>query len=160
MKKVLFLIAVIALTGCITQKRCEQMFPHRDSVSVQYLTRDSTVFVSDSASYMMYLGCYDAYGKLTDDNVRLMGEITTLKSNVVKPVVQIKDRFIKVDCVVDSLRVYLKWKERYTSEVKTVTVEVNKVTWWQKTQIWMGRILMVLIVAAGVYVTLKLAKKV
>ena len=84
----------------------------------------------------------------------------TLKSNVIKPVVQIKDRFIKVDCVVDSLRVYLKWKEKYTSDVKTVTVEVNKVTWWQKTQIWMGRILMVLIVAAGVYVTLKLAKKV
>ena len=53
-----------------------------------------------------------------------------------------------------------KWKEKYTSDVKTVTVEVNKVTWWQKTQIWMGRILMVLIVAAGVYVTLKLAKKV
>ena len=153
-------MAVIALSGCITQKKCEQRYPHKDSVSVEYRTKDSTIYVSDSASYIMYLGCYDAYGKLTENNIRLMGEITTLKSNVVQPVVKVRDHFIKVDCVVDSLKVYLKWKERYTSEVKTVTVEVNKITWWQMTQIWMGRILMVLIASGIIYVILKLVKKV
>lgn len=76
------------------------------------------------------------------------------------PQVQIKDQILKVDCVCDSLDIYLKLKDTHITDMlhETVFVPTEKpLTMWQQTQLWMGRALLILL--AGMIVILLIPRK-
>lgn len=62
--------------------------------------------------------------------------------NVKPPKITIKDNVLTAKVEVDSLAIHLQMKERFektaakSKEVITNTVEVNRLSWWQK--LWIG----------------------
>lgn len=80
-----------------------------------------------------------------------MEEIRTLKESArVQQALELKDNRLTVKAVVDSMGIYLTYKERRREDqkvqvVETVIVkEVNILKWWQKTLICFGIISIVL----------------
>ena len=109
---------------------------------------------------LLYLGCYDSLGNLTTDYIRLQGEVEQLQGRNVKPIIIVKDKYIQVECLVDSSKVYLQWKEKHILKQDTLLKEVttNIVTSWQWFQIWSGRVFFIVLIAVIIYAILKLKK--
>ena len=110
---------------------------------------------------LLYLGCYDSLGNLTANNIRLQGEVEQLRGRTVKPVIIVKNKYIQVECIVDSSQVYLHWKEKHVFNQDTIikpAVVTNKITGWQWFQIWSGRVFFIALLATIIYVILKLKK--
>lgn len=108
-------------------------------------TLHDTVFkiAKDSSSYHALLECLN--GKVILKNVILAEPGRSLKS----PKVRLDNNTLNVDCKLKEQELYAHWKSKQVKDVleKTITVTqfVNHVTLWQKTQIWMGRLLFLLL---------------
>lgn len=147
---VMALILLLMLSGC---KPCNNV-ASSDTITrieVKELVRDTTVYITDSSGLRAYLEC-DSLGRL-----RLKQITDYYAGQFVRPEVVIKDNYVKVDCKIDSGRVYVAWKERHEKTQQTVTttkiVKENYITGWQWFQIWVGRIgLFLLILAAAFFV--------
>ena len=64
------------------------------------------------------------------------------------PQVHIKDQVLKVDCLCDSLSIYLKLKDTHITDMlkETVFVPTEKaLSAWQQVQLWLGRVLLIAI---------------
>jgi len=144
------LIAILwFLSGC-----CRQIAPLASTDTVQQtiireVVRDSTIYLTDSAGFRAALEC-DSLGR-----IRIKQIEDFYAGQFVKPKIIIKDNYVKLDCKIDSGRVYLSWKEKHTSESlktsQTVIQRVNYLTGWQWFQLWTGRILLIaLLIFAGV----------
>lgn len=76
------------------------------------------------------------------------------------PKVQIKDQILTVNCICDSLDIYLKLKDTHITDMlhETMFVPTEKpLTMWQQTQLWMGRALLILL--AGMIIILFIPRK-
>ena len=106
--------------------------------------RDTIIYKSDSAGFRAMLEC-DSLGR-----VRLKAIENYYAGQMIRPKIEFRDRYIKVDCVIDSVKIYATLKDRYTvKEQKTDTVtiqEVNKLTSFQWFQIWTGKVLLLVFV--------------
>ena len=76
-----------------------------------------------------------------------------------------KPTVITVKATVDSMGIYLSYKERYkeTAQIQKIETviekEVNVLKWWQKLFIWLGSISTILIILTLVYALVKLMVK-
>ena len=152
----LILVTLLALlTSCRTLKS-----PTRTRESKTFLKetiRDTVVAIpADRSSFRAALGV-DQNGNTTIKEV--------LNAHVGKraraPQVQIKDQVLKVDCLCDSMRIYLKLKDTHITDMlkETVFVPTEKaLTAWQQVQLWLGRVLLIAI--TGGLIMLILIKKI
>ena len=152
----LILVTLLALlTSCRTLKS-----PTRTRESKTFLKetiRDTVVAIpADRSSFRAALGV-DQNGNTTIKEV--------LNAHVGKraraPQVQIKDQVLKVDCLCDSMRIYLKLKDTHITDMlkETVFVPTEKaLTAWQQVQLWLGRVLLIAI--TGGLTILLFAKKI
>ncbi len=68
------------------------------------------------------------------------------KNARVRQTLALKDNRLTAKAVVDSMGIYLTYKDRYKEEVKVQTIEtviekeVNILHWWQKALMWAGAI--------------------
>ncbi len=110
-------------------------------------TLHDTVFKieKDSSSYKALLACQN--GKVVVTNVAQAEPGRSLKS----PKVRIENNKLYVDCDLKEQEIYASWKSKQVKEVqvKTITKYTNRLTFWQKLQIWMGRIFLIVL---GYYV--------
>lgn len=148
MKKLIYIaLAFMVLAGCRSLKPAqteqkERIASHHEIVEK---IRDTTVYLTDSASLRALIRC-DSTGRA------YLAEIQSLKlGKNVKPKVRIEHSVLIVECDVDSAAVYTYWRERYeksqsdTMQVKTEIVHVNYITPWQKSQMWAGRVCLLLL---------------
>lgn len=147
---ILLLFALLAVTtSCVTAKRCAQLFPpsveRKDSVSVvvKETLRDTTIIVpADSSWLQMLIEC-------GENGQALMKELLGYKagSRTAPPRVIIKDNVLTAECECDSIAIHaiLKSRETVSSSIsiekEIIQVPVNYLTWWQRTQMNLGRIL-------------------
>ena len=119
-----------------------------DSVTVREILRDTTIIVKrDSAAFRALLEC-DSLGRVT------MRELLEYKSGgrVKPPSVTIVDNLLSAVAEVDSLKIFLQLKDRYTDKLsyegaKTIdTIEVNRLTWWQSLWIRLGKALALVVI--------------
>jgi hypothetical protein len=109
-------------------------------------TVHDTVFKieKDSSSFRALLECQN--GKVVFKNVIQAEPGRTLKS----PKVRLDNNKLFVDCELKKQELYAFWKSKQVkdAEVKTIntTKFVNYLTFWQKVQIWLGRILLLVLV--------------
>lgn len=97
--------------------------------------RDTIITVEkDSSFYQAYIDCQN--GKA------IIREVTQEKAgrNLKSPAVRVtNDNKLEVNCETEAHKLFLKWKEKFISELSTEYTEVptivNELTWWQKTQI-------------------------
>ena len=77
-------------------------------------------------------------------------EIRTLRESArVQQTLALKDNNLTAKAIVDSMGIFLTYKERYREEQKVQVVEtviekeVNVLKWWQKALIWIGMFSMI-----------------
>lgn len=108
-------------------------------------TLHDTVFKieKDSSSFKALLECQN--GKVVLKNVTQAEPGRTLKS----PRVRLDNNKISVDCELKEQELYAFWKSQQVKEVEIKTVRTteftNVLTFWQKVQIWLGRIFLLVL---------------
>lgn len=110
-------------------------------------TLHDTVFLTekDSSSYKALLDCIN--GKV------VVKEVTHAESgrNLKSPKVRLQGNALSVDCEAKAQELFAFWKSKqvvdkeYITIKKTVTITINKLTFWQKLQIYGFRIFAVLL---------------
>lgn len=143
MKILKILILLLLLSGCgLGRRYCEKYHPPTiidtswvDTVRSVY--HDTILYPApaDSGLIEAYLEC-DSLGQ-----VRLKQIMRYMAGKLTVPHLMIRNNLATFDCKVDSMKVFaIVWNK--TIKIKEVkannaTIEVNKLTWWQRTQIIM-----------------------
>jgi hypothetical protein len=159
-KLILFLITIALISGCITQKKCNQKFPctgKTDTVifsEFHEVLKDTTIFLKDSSTAQLLMAC-DSIGNI------YLKEIIKLKAGkYVTPSVIFKDKILYVNCNIDSGAIVLHYKDKflktYQTINKTVVTKENYLTSWQWFQVWWGRIMGLLLLCLAIYFGLRL----
>lgn len=128
---------------------CRSPKPIQNENKIQTITITETLhdtifkIAKDSSSYNALLECLN--GKVVLKNVIQAEPGRTLKS----PKVRLDNNTLQVDCNLKEQELYAAWKSKQVKDVleKTITITkfVNHLTFWQKVQIWLGRILLIIL---------------
>lgn len=164
MKTLFLTISIALLTLCVTVSACRAHRPaavntaSKDSVSYREIIRDTVVRTEpDSALVRALIEC-DSLGQA---HVRALLDRQNSNGGALHiPSFYIDDNVLHVKNFIDSLsyRFTLKdtFTDRRTTEKETVIVEVNRLTWWQKLWVGMGR---VTVAGGGLFLIFKLLKR-
>lgn len=148
------MVALETFCGC-----CPKLYPHKTETTEHVVTitetiRDTVIRVQPDSSIVQALIMCDSTGRAR------LEEIRTLKESArVQQTLNLKDNKLTAMAVVDSMGIYLTYKERYKEEQKVQVVEsviekeVNVLKWWQKALMWVG---ITSLVSIAILVTLKL----
>lgn len=142
--KIIFLLA-LTVASC-----CPKLYPHKTentehTITVTETIRDTVIQVQPYSSIVQALIRCDSTGRAR------LEEIRTLKESArVRQALALKDNRLTAKAIVDSMGIYLTYKERHKEEqhvqaIETVIEkEVNILRWWQKALMWIGIIAIVL----------------
>ncbi len=159
MKYKIIFLAALAAVSC-----CPKLYPHKTEnteriVTVTETVRDTVIQVQPDSSVVEALIRCDSTGRARLEEIR-----TLRQSARVRQTLSLKDNRLTSKAVVDSMGIYLTYKDRYKEEQKVQTVEtviekpVNILHWWQKALMWAGVIstLILLAILAVKFIPLKL----
>ena len=159
--------AILSLQSC-----CHKLYPHTTEVtekteSVTETIRDTVIMVQPDSSIMQALIQCDSTGRARLQEIKALKESARLQQTIsIEPEPQpYKPTVITVKATVDSMGIYLSYKERYkeTAQIQKIETviekEVNVLKWWQKLFIWLGSISTILIILTLVYALVKLMVK-
>ena len=136
--KIIFLLA-LTVASC-----CPKLYPHKTentehTITVTETIRDTVIQVQPDSSIVQALIRCDSTGRAR------LEEIRTLKESArVRQALALKDNRLTAKAIVDSMGIYLTYKERHKEEqhvqaIETVIEkEVNILRWWQKALMWIG----------------------
>ena len=156
-KSTLAAVLLITLSGC-----CPKLYPHKTETTERIVTvtetvRDTVIQVRPDSSIVQALIRCDYTGRAR------LEEIQTLRqSKRLRQTISLQNNRLTSKAVVDSMGIYLTYKDRYREEQKVQTIEtviekeVNTLRWWQKALMWVGGIA---IVALIVFILLRLVKR-
>ncbi len=133
--------SLAVLSGC-----SPKLYPHKTEnaehvVTVTETVRDTVIQVQPDSSIVEALIRCDSTGRARLEEIR-----TLRQSARVRQTLALKDNKLTTKAVVDSMGIYLTYKDRYKEEVKVQTIEtviekkVNILHWWQKALMWAGAI--------------------
>ena len=159
--------AILSLQSC-----CHKLYPHTTEVtekteSVTETIRDTVIMVQPDSSIMQALIQCDSTGRARLQEINALKESARLQQTIsIEPEPKpYKPAVITVKATVDSMGIYLTYKERYkeTAQIQKIETiiekEVNVLKWWQKLFIWLGSISTILIILTLVYALVKLMVK-
>ena len=150
-KSILAAALLINLSGC-----CPKLYPHTTEnteriVTVTETVRDTVIQVRPDSSIVQALIRCDSTGRAR------LEEIQTLRqSERLCQTISLQDNRLTAKATVDSMGIYLTYKDRYKEEQKVQTIEtviekeVNILRWWQKALMWAGGIALLSIVVLAV----------
>lgn len=145
-----FLLLLLFMTSCKSVKPVIQKEITTDTITE---TLHDTIFKveKDSSYYNALLECQN--GKVVIKAVTGTGSGRKLKT----PKVVIQDNQLKVDCFAEAQTLFAFWKSQYIKSYKGTETPVitNELTWFQKTQIYIGRTLLFALV---LWILLKIFK--
>jgi hypothetical protein len=137
----LLFLALVLLASCNSSK------PALTENKTQTITITETVhdtvfkIEKDSSSYNALLQCQNGIVMIKDVTQAETGR--RLKS----PRVRVENNKLSVDCEINKQELYAFWKSKQVKEVEFKTINttkfVNQLTFWQKLQIWLGRIFLI-----------------
>ena len=159
--------AILSLQSC-----CHKLYPHTTEVtekteSVTETIRDTVIMVQPDSSILQALIQCDSTGRARLQEINALKESVRLQQTIsIEPEPKpYKPAVITVKATVDSMGIYLTYKERYkeTAQIQKIETiiekEVNVLKWWQKLFIWLGSISTILIILTLVYALVKLMVK-
>jgi len=138
---------IIFLTALTAVSCCPKLYPHTTEnteriVTVRETVRDTVIQVQPDSSVVEALIHCDSTGRAR------LEEIQTLRQSArVQQKLSLKDNRLISKAVVDSMGIYLTYKDRNREEQKVQTIEtviekeVNILHWWQKALMALGIIL-------------------
>ena len=166
-RTIIAMAAILSLQSC-----CHKLYPHTTEVtekteSVTETIRDTVIMVQPDSSILQALVQCDSTGRARLQEINALKESARLQQTIsMEPEPQpYKPTVITVKATVDSMGIYLSYKERYkeTAQIQKIETviekEVNVLKWWQKLFIWLGSISTILIILTLVYALVKLMVK-
>ena len=156
--------ATLAALLAIPQGCCPKLYPHTTEnteriVTVTETIRDTVIQVRPDSSIVQALIRCDSTGRAR------LEEIQTLRqSERLRQTFSLQDNRLTARATVDSMGIYLTYKDRYKEEQKVQTIEtiiekeVNILRWWQKALMWAGVISTILLLGliAAKFISIKL----
>ena len=144
MKHLIFLLFVgTLLCSCRPSKPLSVNESVRDSRVVTEVVRDTVVTVEPDSSMLRALMECDSLGQVRLS--RLLDYESGKRTR--PPMVSINDNVLIAKSVVDSMSIYLEFKDRYKEHYKTSykvsVVETNRLTGWQKLRLRLGELFII-----------------
>jgi hypothetical protein len=160
-QKSILTAAALAALLAIPQGCCPKLYPHTTEntehiVTVTETVRDTVIQVRPDSSIVQALIRCDSTGRAR------LEEIQTLRqSERLRQTITLQDNHLTAKATVDSMGIYLTYKNRYREEQKVQTIEtviekkVNILRWWQEALMWAGA---AALIAAVLLAAVKLTK--
>jgi len=156
------LATLLVLQGC-----CPNLYPASTEVIertevVKEIVRDTVVQVQPDSSILQALIKCDSTGRARLQEIQTLKESARLQQSIKmeSEPLPYQPTAITVKTVVDSMGIYLTYKDRFKESVETreietiIEKEVNILYWWQKVLMWIG-IVFSLLFALKLYFLLK-----
>lgn len=139
------IVALATFCGC-----CPKLYPHKTestehTVTVTETIRDTVIRVQPDSSIVQALIKCDSTGRARLEEIRTLKESARFRQTLA-----LKENKLIAKSVVDSMGIYLTYKERHKEEQKVQTIEtviekeVNVLKWWQKTLMAIGAVAMII----------------
>lgn len=145
-KTALILIFSLVMLSCGGSRQTPQEPVETKTLTIKEVVHDTTfVTVPDTASYRALLDCQNGKVVIKEVYANIEG-----KTHLKKPKVKIDNNKLSVDCEARAQELFAQWKsqekETVTETIKYIHVKVvEPLTFWQKVQIWSGRIFLFLL---------------
>ena len=126
--KMLLIFSLAALISCGTSRNTSHESTHDsissvvriDSVIIKEVVRDTTFIIEEDSALLRAMIQCDSNGRA------YISEIIELRAGRnVRPNITISNGVITAECIVDSMAVYMYWKERYERVVNTDSILVS-----------------------------------
>ena len=146
--------AILSMQSC-----CHKLYPHTSEVTekketVTDILRDTIIMVQPDSSILQALVQCDSTGKARLQEINALKESARLQQTIKidpdpKPH---KPTVITIKTQVDSMGIYLIYKERYkeSAEIQQIETviekEVNILKTWQKVLMWLGAISVIIVI--------------
>ena len=155
MKRILIaMAAILSMQSC-----CHKLYPHTSEVTekketVTEILRDTIIMVQPDSSILQALVQCDSTGRARLQEINALKESARLQQTIKidpdpKPH---KPTVITIKTQVDSMGIYLIYKERYkeSAEIQQIETviekEVNILKTWQKILMWLGAISVIIVI--------------
>jgi hypothetical protein len=154
LKRIVFLfLLVLVLVSCSSPKPVLSEDKTK-TITIKETLHDTVFKIEkDSSSFRALLACQN--GKIIIQNVTQAEPGRSLKS----PKVRLENNKLSVDCEINKQELYAFWKSKQVNDVQVKTINttlyINELTFWQKVQIWLGRIFIIVLI----YCIIKLISK-
>ncbi|MBR5569075.1 MAG: hypothetical protein IKW27_10095 [Bacteroidales bacterium] len=138
--------AILSMQSC-----CHKLYPHTSEVTekketVTEVLRDTVIMVQPDSSILQALVQCDSTGRARLQEINALKESARLQQTIKMEAdpLPYKPTVITVKATVDSMGIYLTYKDRFKESVETreietiIEKEVNILHWWQKTLMWSG----------------------
>lgn len=141
MKQTVIILLCVFVVGCKCKKNTQQIFETRTETIIQ----KDTVFRirADTSQYIGNLTVKDA--KIYLEEIKhTIGKNTPLQT----PNVKLQNNQLLVDCYLDEQKLYAEWKEKHSTNQKTIIKEIavaKPLAFWQKLLMCTGGISLVII---------------
>lgn len=145
-------MAIAALTSCARQNYQQQPNGPTQATVITETVHDTTILLQPDTAILQALILCDSTGSA------YLQQLQTLQANTrIHQQLQIEYDTLTVTTTIDSLKIYLTWKQRDTTttiikpvEIK-VPVETNILKPWQKTLMLIGAAFLMSIVAITIF---------
>lgn len=147
------LLTAACFCGCRTVRYVPAEKVIETKTEVLEVVRDTTVYIpADTATLQALFEC-DSTGKVLIKQVEALHGKLQAKARIL-----VRDSIVVLDCICDSMAIYLQVKDRYevvttaSAEVRTEYTE-RALRWWQKALMWAGGLAaMTVVIALAVFV--------
>ena len=156
------LTTLLVLQGC-----CPKFYPQTTTTVehfevVKEVVRDTVIQVQPDSSILQALIQCDSTGRARLQEIQTLKESARLQQSIKMEAdpLPYHPTVITVKAAVDSMGIYLTYKDRFKESVETreietiIEKEVNILHWWQKLLMWIG-VIFSLLFALKLYLTLK-----
>lgn len=138
-------------TLLILQSCCPKLYPTSSEVIertevVKEVVRDTVILVQPDSSILQALIQCDSTGRARLQEIQTLKESARLQQSIKMEAdpLPYQPTVITVTATVDSMGIYLTYKDRFKESVETreietiIEKEVNILYWWQKLLMWIG----------------------
>ena len=144
MKRIIIpIVALATFCGC-----CPKLYPHKTentehTVTITETIIDTVIQIQPDSSIVQALIMCDSTGRARLEEIRTLKESARIQQTL-----SLKDNKLTAKAVVDSMGIFLTYKERYREEQKVQVVEtviekeVNVLKCYQKALMWMGALVL------------------
>ena len=168
MKSKIILLSALVVASC-----CPKLYPHKTgnterAITVTEIVRDTIIQVQPDSSIVQALIMCDSTGRARLEEIRMLKESARIQQHISLMELdyeasavtdsnssgrhKVPATVLTITSKVDSLGIYLQYKERYKEERQAQTIEtviekeVNVLKWWQKSLMVLGLIFSIAIV--------------
>lgn len=146
----LFCLLVTTLSSCKSTSVVPPTTKETTTVTnVTTVVRDTVFEVQkDSSFYRAYIECVNGKPVISKKPTATKGKYLQ------PPKVNLKDNILSIDCTAKAQKLFAQWKDVYIKENKSTVEKVPypvpaDLSWWQNTQIILGRIFLFVLALLG-----------